>query len=90
MGIRGTAFDFTVRGGRTYLVLLQGNARFCSGGSCKTLKRSCDYVVAGGGSVSDPTHLSRGLSSSEARSIFPPLANRAGWLQISVNRDGPA
>jgi hypothetical protein len=77
MGIRGTAFDFTVRAGKTYLVLLQGNVRFCSGSSCKSLRRSCDYVVAGGGGVSDPTHLSRGLSSSEAQSIFPLLANQS-------------
>lgn len=77
MGIRGTAFDFTVHGGRTYLVLLQGNVRFCSGNSCKNLRRSCDYVVAGGGSVSDPTHLSQALSSSEAQNTFPLLANQS-------------
>jgi hypothetical protein len=87
MGIRGTAFDFTVRGGRTYLVLLQGNVRFCSGSSCKNLRRSCDYVVAGGGSVSDPTHLSQGLSNSEAQSIFPLLANQ-GRLASSFRQPG--
>jgi hypothetical protein len=87
MGIRGTAFDFTVRGGKTYLVLLQGSARFCSGGSCKNLRRSCDFVVAGGGSVSDPTHLAQGLSSNEARSIFPLLANQ-GRLSSSFRKPG--
>jgi hypothetical protein len=74
MGIRGTAFDFTVRGGKTYIVLLQGNVRFCSGSSCQNLRRTCDYVVARGGKVSGPTHLSRALSSSEAQRIFPLLA----------------
>lgn len=87
MGIRGTAFDFTVRGGKTYLVLLQGNVRLCSGSSCRNLRRTCDFVVAGGGGISDPTHLSRGLSSSEAQSIFPLLANQ-GRLSSGFRKPG--
>jgi hypothetical protein len=76
MGIRGTAFDFTVRNGKTYVVLLKGNVRFCGGGSCKTLKRSCDFIVASGGQVSDPSSLSKGMSSQDASRIFPLLANQ--------------
>jgi hypothetical protein len=78
MGIRGTAFDFTIRSGKTYVVLLKGNVRFCSGGSCKTLKRACDFIVAGGGSVSDPDHLGKGITGADAREIFPLLANQGG------------
>jgi hypothetical protein len=75
MGICGTAFDFTVRGGKTYVVLLKGNVRFCSGGTCKTLKRSCDFIVAGGGQVSDPNSLGKGISSEDVSQIFPLLIN---------------
>ena len=49
IGIRGTAFDFTIRNGRVYLLLYRGAVSFCGGGGCKTLARSCDYLVAGGG-----------------------------------------
>jgi hypothetical protein len=87
MGIRGTAFDFTVRSGKAYVVLLQGNLRFCSGRACKDLKRSCDFIVAGGGSVSNPEHLSKGISGADARQIFPLLANQ-GRLSPSFRRAG--
>jgi hypothetical protein len=87
MGVRGTAFDFTVRSGKAYVVLLQGNLRFCSGRACKDLKRSCDFIVAGGGSVSNPEHLSKGISGADARQIFPLLANQ-GRLSPSFRRAG--
>jgi hypothetical protein len=87
MGIRGTGFDFTVRNGKTYVVLLKGNVRFCSGGSCKTLKRACDFIVAGGGSVSQPDHLSKGIPGADARQIFPLLANQ-GRLSSSFRLPG--
>src|SRR4029079_18918175 len=45
IGIRGTAFDFTIRNGRVYVLLYRGAVDFCRGGSCKTLNRSCDYLV---------------------------------------------
>src|SRR5262249_45861195 len=52
IGIRGTAFDFTIRNGRLYLLLYRGSVSFCGKGGCKTLTRSCDYLVGGGGKVS--------------------------------------
>src|SRR5215207_942452 len=76
MGIRGTAFDFTVRNGKTYLVLLKGNVRYCNGGSCQVLRRACDFIVAGGGKVSKPDHLAKLMDSREASQIFPLLANQ--------------
>jgi hypothetical protein len=78
MGIRGTAFDFTVRNGKTYLVLLKGNVRYCNGGSCQVLRRTCDFIVAGGGKVSKPDHLAKLMDSREASQIFPLLANQGG------------
>jgi hypothetical protein len=76
MGIRGTAFDVTIRNGRVYIALINGNAKFCAGSSCKTLKRSCDYIVADGRKISEPTHISRAFEKREtAAQIFPYLAD---------------
>jgi hypothetical protein len=76
MGIRGTAFDFTVSGGRAYVVLLRGNVRYCSGRSCQTLRRSCDFIIADGSTVSRPDHLAKVMDATQARQIFPHLANQ--------------
>jgi hypothetical protein len=71
IGIRGTAFDFTIRNGRLYVLLFSGAVSV--GG--KTLKRSCDYFVAGGGKVSNPQSLSAGADSGlNVRQAFPLLA----------------
>jgi len=52
IGLRGTGVDVVLRQGRAYVVLLHGAADVCSGRFCTTLANRCDYVVAGGGSVS--------------------------------------
>jgi hypothetical protein len=76
MGIRGTAFDVTVRNGRVYIALINGNAKFCSGSSCQTLKRSCDYIVADGRNLSKPEPISSAFTKrAMAAEIFPYLAN---------------
>lgn len=76
MGIRGTAFDVTILNGRVYIALISGNAKFCAGSSCQTLKRSCDYIVADGRKISEPTRVSSGFAKHEAAAkIFPYLAN---------------
>jgi hypothetical protein len=73
IGIRGTAFDFTIRNGRVYILLFRGSVSL--GG--KTLKRSCDYFVGGGGRVSDPQPLSAGMRSGlNVNQIFPLVANQ--------------
>lgn len=77
IGIRGTAFDFTIRGGKVYILLFRGAVDFCRGGSCKTLKRSCDYLVAGGGRISDPQPLAKGLDAGlNVGEAFPLAANQ--------------
>jgi hypothetical protein len=74
IGIRGTAFDFTVRNGRVYILLFRGAVDF--GG--KTLRRSCEYFVGGGGRVSDPQPLSAGARSGlNVSQIFPLVANQS-------------
>jgi hypothetical protein len=78
IGIRGTAFDFTIRNGRVYLLLYRGSVNFCGAGGCKTINRSCDYLVGGGGKVSSPQALTAGLDSGlKIREAFPLLANQS-------------
>lgn len=78
MGIRGTAFDVTIRNGRVYIALINGSARFCSGSSCRTLKKSCDFIVADGRKISEPASVSTATSKHEtAAQLFPYLANPA-------------
>jgi hypothetical protein len=76
IGIRGTAFDVTIRNGRVYVALITGNAKFCAGSSCRTLKRSCDYIEVKGRNISEPQAISKGFKKREAAGqIFPYLAN---------------
>ena len=75
MGIRGTAFDVTVRNGRVYVALITGSAKFCAGSTCQTLNRSCDFIVADGRKVSEPASVSSAFTKREAAAqIFPYLA----------------
>ena len=76
MGVRGTAFDVSIRDGRTYVVLLNGRARFCAGGNCQTLASSGDYVSSNGRTVSAPVRVTRAFKSrKDAAKVFPFLAN---------------
>ncbi|WP_119390192.1 FecR family protein [Taklimakanibacter lacteus] len=77
IGIRGTAFDFTIRNGKVYILLFRGAVSFCNGGTCKTLRRSCDYLVGGGGGVSDPKPLSTAIDSGlNIGQVFPLTVNQ--------------
>ena len=62
VGIRGTAVDiFVGSGGKTAVVLLKGQARFCGRNGCRELKRRCDVVVATpGGGITDPKRVDSG------------------------------
>lgn len=76
MGIRGTAFDVTIRNGRVYIALISGSARFCNGASCRILNRTCDFIVADGRKISEPARVSTAASKHEtAAQLFPYLAN---------------
>jgi hypothetical protein len=77
IGIRGTAFDFTIRNGRVYILLFRGAVSFCRGGNCKTLRSSCDYLVASGGKISDPQALSAGIDQGlNVGEVFPLAVNQ--------------
>jgi hypothetical protein len=76
MGIRGTALDVTFRNGRVYVALINGSARFCSGSSCRMLKKTCDFIVADGRKISEPAPVSTASSKQlTAAQLFPYLAN---------------
>ena len=75
MAIRGTAFDVTIRGGKTYVILLNGNAQFCSRGQCRTMRQSCDFIVNDARSLSETKPISDAFKSRKAAAeIFPYLA----------------
>jgi hypothetical protein len=61
IGVRGTAFDFSIGAdGTTAVVLLSGRAEFCGPGGCRQLTRRCDCVVAKrNGSMTDPRRVNR-------------------------------
>lgn len=76
LGVRGTAFDVTIRNGCVYIALISGSAKFCAGSVCRTLKRSCDYIVADGRKLSEPENVTSAFSNRAAASqVFPFLAN---------------
>jgi hypothetical protein len=75
IGIRGTALDITVRGGKTYVALLSGGARICGGGGCQQLMRTCDYVEIGRG-ISKTQQIGAGFKTrTDAARAFPYQAN---------------
>ena len=89
MGIRGTAFDVTVRNGRVYVALINGSAKFCAGSSCQTLNRSCDYIVADGRKLSKPEPIStRSQNAPRRRKFFPispiPIASPPGFVSAGA------
>lgn len=85
LGLRGTAFDLHVFGGRAYLMMAEGAVEFCSNsGSCRTVSRKCDYIVVdAGGNISDTMQPRTGLfNRRDLARIFPFIANQ-GQLQPS-------
>lgn len=76
LGVRGTAFDVTIRNGRVYIALISGSAKFCAGSVCRTLKRSCDFIVADGRKLSEPENVTSAFKNRiAAANAFPFLAN---------------
>jgi hypothetical protein len=75
LGIRGTALDITIRGGRTYIALLSGRARICGGGGCQELRQTCDFVEVSG-KITKAQQISAGFKSrNAAASVFPFMAD---------------
>lgn len=80
IGIRGTLFDFTVQGGRTYLTLLRGEVRLCGGGQCQTLNKPCDFAVASSNGVTRPQSLASNTVDDSISARFPLLRSQSKLL----------
>lgn len=76
IGVRGTAFDFTVGTADTSLVLLRGVATLCSGGACATVREVCGMARTDGGGVE--TVRNERLRVRETRRLFPYLVSQRG------------
>lgn len=81
IGVRGTAFDFTVtREGETNLVLLEGEAQLCeSGGMCEIVASRCGLVRT------DPDIMVERIDDQVARvqttrDVFPYMVGQDGLL----------
>lgn len=73
LGIRGTAFDINVSGGKTYVLLYSGKVNFCNrAGTCRLMERRCEIVAATSNKISEPrTTKDSGLSKQQIAKIFP-------------------
>jgi hypothetical protein len=72
IGLRGTGIGIVVRAGRTYVTLLQGEARVCSrSGRCSTLTNPCDYVAVDRQNADAPQPLTQGVPTFNAACSGP-------------------
>lgn len=92
IGVRGTAFDFSISAnGTTAVVLLSGSAEFCGSNGCRQLTQRCDCVIATrANGVSDPRRVDRSvlrtLGSGRALPFLSGNQTLSGGFQSS--RDG--
>lgn len=98
VGIRGTALDiFVGAGGKTAIVLLSGQARFCGSNGCRDLKRRCDVVVATPrGGVAAPERVDRNIFNELGTQRALPFISgrqklsgkfRVGGCQLSASAE---
>jgi hypothetical protein len=82
IGVRGTAFDFTVAPGRgTKLVLLEGAATLCGeGGDCATIATPCGLLNANTGREVEEIGMESGRVR-ETRRYFPYLTRQSSLLE---------
>lgn len=92
MGVRGTAFDFTVipnglpNAGETSIILYHGAVRFCGVDKCKTLSNLCDIGLL---STADATSIVRHTDRKRMPLLpgFPYLESQGG-LREDFQLDG--
>jgi FecR protein len=85
IGIRGTGFDFWVKG-QTGVAVLQGQVALCRGRNCVNLGSNCDVGVTGGGKTS----LLAGRTASQAiANNLPFIRNQSSLrsaFRLSTNK----
>jgi FecR-like protein len=82
LGVRGTAVDIAVRGNSTMMVLLNGAARWCLPGrtDCVEVTRPCDFIIANGGSVSEPQRVTGSATDQLGAGSLPFLIDNQRLL----------
>jgi hypothetical protein len=90
IGVRGTQFDLAIgANGETHLVLFDGSADVCSGGSCVRASDSCSMIEVSPGSrpqaVQDIAQRTQTL-----RDLFPYVDERANVLRSDFQVDSRA
>ena len=90
IGVRGTQFDLAIgASGETHLVLFDGSADVCSGGSCVRASDSCSMIEVSRGSrpqaVQDLAQRTQTL-----RDLFPYVDERANVLRSDFQVDARA
>jgi len=81
IGVRATAFDFTVTPGGTKLVLLEGEATLCTeGGACAAVATPCGLLRTTDGRTVEEITIGHGRVE-ETRGSFPLLAMQSSLLE---------
>jgi hypothetical protein len=83
LGVRGTAVDLYVGNNVSMLVLLNGAARWCLPGdqsNCVVVDRPCDFIVARGGTISQPKRVTGAAANQFGADAFPFLINNERLL----------
>ncbi len=90
IGVRGTQFDLAIGNrGETHLVLFDGEADVCSGGSCVRASDSCSMVQVSPGAR--PTAVNDlGQRTQTLRDLFPYVDERAHVLRADFQVDARA
>jgi hypothetical protein len=81
IGVRGTAFDVSVKGGTTSLLLLRGQVNVCPrDGACRVMSQRCGYIAFNRrGFIQRNSAVGR-LDPQRVRSLFPLLTSGSAIL----------
>ncbi|MFU0507068.1 FecR family protein [Pseudaminobacter sp. NGMCC 1.201702] len=81
IGVRGTAFDVSVKGGTTSLLLLRGQVNVCPrDGACRVMRQRCGYIAFNRrGFIQRNSGVGR-LDPQRVRSLFPLLTSGSAIL----------
>ena len=83
LGVRGTAVDLAVHGDTAMMVLLDGAARWClpdNSGTCVEVTRPCDFIIAGGGNITQPARVTGLAVNQFSAEAFPFLISNQRLL----------
>jgi len=81
IGVRGTAFDVTVQGGTTNVVLLRGQVNICPrNGDCRLVRTRCEHIAFNSRGFIQRSGAAGSTDSQRMRNLFPLLANARAIL----------